>query len=206
MQEALSPSLVQQFLAEQFDPAVRDVAPAGAGAWSRAFSFRRGDEALIARFGSHGDDFAKDRYAFRYRTPGLPVPEVLAVGPAFDGFYAISRRVQGVPLEAVAADQWPTALPSVVALMEALRLADVASTSRFGGWDGGGLALRTRWSEHLLAVADDSPSQRTHGWRTRLAASAEGQAAFDWGLACLHHVLDDMAPVSYSRQVGIFPV
>jgi hygromycin-B 4-O-kinase len=171
---------VQQFLAEQFDSAVCDVALAGAGAWSQAFSFRRGDEALIARFGSHGDDFAKDRYAFRYCAPGMPVPEVLVVGPAFGGYYAISRLVRGVPLEAVPADQW----------------REVASTSRFGGWDGGGLALRTRWSEHLLAVADDSPSQRTHGWRTRLAASAEGQAAFDWGLACLHQVLDDMAPRS----------
>lgn len=196
MQVVLSPSLVQQFLAEQFDPTVSDVAPAGAGATSRAFSFCRGDEALIARFGSHGDDFAKDRYAFRYRGPGLPVPEVLAIGPAFGGCYAISRRVHGMPLEAVVADQWREVVPSVVALLEALRLADVAGISEFGSWDGGGLALRTRWSEHLLAVADDSPSQRIHGWRARLATSPEGQAAFDWGLSCLHQVRDDTAPRS----------
>lgn len=196
IQVTLSPALVQQFLAEQFDPAVSDVVPAGAGAWSRAFSFRRSDEALIARFGSHGDDFAKDRYASRYCAPGLPVPEVLAIGPAFGGFYAISRRVRGVPLEAVVAEQWPEAIPSVVALLEALRLTDVAGTSGFGGWDGSGLALRTCWSEHLLAVADDSPNQRTYGWRARLAASAAGQAAFDWGFARLQQLLDDTVPRS----------
>ncbi len=194
MQVTFSPALVQQFLAEQFDPTASDVAPAGAGSWSRAFSFRRGDEALIVRFGHHDDDFAKDRVAFRYRAPGLPVPEVLAVGPAFDGYYAISRRVYGVPLELVTGEQWRTAIPSVVALLEALRLADTSGTSGFGGWDGDGLARHTRWSAHLLAVADDSPSRRTFGWRTRLAASATGQAAFDWGFAHLQQVLDDTAP------------
>ncbi|NTU84390.1 MAG: phosphotransferase [Chloroflexales bacterium] len=186
----------QRFLAEQFDSSAMDVRPAGEGAWSRAFSFRRRTDALIVRFGSHGDDFEKDRYAYRYRAPGLPVPEVLAVGPAPGGFYAISRRVRGTPLEMVSTDQWHEALPSVVALLEALRLADMAGTSGFGGWDGSGLALRGRWSEHLLAVGDDSPSQRTHGWRARLAASTAGQAVFDRGFARLYQVLDDTAPRS----------
>jgi hygromycin-B 4-O-kinase len=86
----------QRFLVEQVDPTAGEVEPAGAGAWSRAFSFRRGSDELIVRFGSHGDDFAKDRRAYHYRMAGLPVPEVLALGSAFGGHYAISRRVWGV--------------------------------------------------------------------------------------------------------------
>lgn len=186
----------QRFLAEQFDPQVRDIEPAGAGAWSRAFSFRRGADDLIVRFGSHGDDFARDQRAYRYHAPGLSVPEVLAVGPAFGGFYAISRRVWGVPLEHVEAAAWRAAIPSVVAVLEALRLADLSGTTGYGGWDGEGYAARPRWSDHLLAVGDDSPTQRTHGWRERLATSAAGQAAFGWGFARLRALVDDTAPRS----------
>lgn len=106
---SIDAAAAQRFLADQFDPQVRDVEPAGAGAWSRAFSFRRGADELIVRFGSHGDDFAKDRRAYRYHAPGLPVPEVLAVGPAFGGFYAISRRMWGTPLEHVEPAVWALA-------------------------------------------------------------------------------------------------
>lgn len=183
-----------RFLAEQFDPSACDVEPAGAGAWSRAFSFRRGANALIVRFGSHGDDFAKDQRAYRYHTPGLPAPEVLAIGPAFGGFYAISRRVWGAPLEEVVAAAWPATIPSVVAMLEALRLADLAGMAGYGGWDGDGHAAHSRWSEHLLAVGEDSPTQRTHGWRARLATSAAGTATFDWGIARLAALVDDTAP------------
>lgn len=187
---------VRQFLAEQVDPAVRDVEPAGAGMWSRAFSFRRGADELIARFGKHGDDFAKDQRAYRYRTSGLPVPEVLAIGPAFDGFYAISRRVWGVPLEQVDAATWRSTIPSVVAMLEALRLADLSETTGYGTWESDGRGLYTRWSEHLLAVDTDSPDRVTHGWRARLATSALGQATFDWGLARLRQLVDDTVPRS----------
>jgi hygromycin-B 4-O-kinase len=189
-------AVAQRFLAEQFDPMATDVESAGAGAWSRAFSFRRGANQLIVRFGSHGDDFEKDRRAHRYRSASLPVPEVLALGPAFDGFYAISRRVWGTPLELMEATAWRVAIPSVVAVLEGLRLADLSETTGYGAWDGSGHAARLRWREHLLTVGNDSPGQRTHGWRVCLASSQVGQAAFDWGLARLHQLVDDTVPRS----------
>lgn len=191
---SIDAAAAQRFLAEQFDPLAQAVEPAGAGAWSRAFSFRRGADALIVRFGSHGDDFLKDQRAYRHRAPGLPVPEVLAVGPAPGGFYAISRRVWGAPLEHLEPAAWRAAVPSVVAALEGLRLADLAATSGYGGWDGGGQAAWARWSDHLLAVGDDPPTRRTHGWRARLAATGAGQAAFDWGFARLAGLVDDTAP------------
>jgi hygromycin-B 4-O-kinase len=193
---SIDAAAAQRFLADQFDPQVHDVEPAGAGAWSRAFSFRRGADELIVRFGSHGDDFAKDRRAYRYHAPGLPVPEVLAVGPAFGGFYAISRRMWGTPLEHVEPAVWYAAIPSVVAMLEGLRLADLSGTTGYGGWDGEGYAARPRWSEHLLTVGEDSHTQRTHGWRARLATSAAGKATFDWGIARLVELIDDTAPRS----------
>ncbi len=85
---------VQAFLASHFDPAACDVAYVGAGAWSRCFGFRRGAQELVVRFGQHVDDFRKDRLAAAFRTPALPIPAVLAIGAAFDGFYAISTRTR----------------------------------------------------------------------------------------------------------------
>jgi hygromycin-B 4-O-kinase len=42
----------------------------------------------------------------------------------------------------------------------------------------------------------DTPDRRTHGWRERLASSAEGEAAFAWGFALLQQMADDAVPCS----------
>ena len=78
--EDLDPSQVQAFLASRFDPASRQVAHVGAGAWSRCFGFHRGEQELVVRFGQHVDDFRKDQLAAAFRTPELPIPTVLAIG------------------------------------------------------------------------------------------------------------------------------
>ena len=57
---------VQAFLASHFDRASSHVERIGEGAW-----------------------FRKDQLASTYRTPDLPIPDVLAIGAAFDGYYAI---------------------------------------------------------------------------------------------------------------------
>jgi hygromycin-B 4-O-kinase len=192
----ISPETAQAFLAEQFDRAVTEVEPVGAGAWSRAFAFRRGDEELVARFGRHVDDFEKDRLAYAFRGPGLPVPAVLAIGPAFDGYYAVSTRVRGAVLEALEPAAWRAAVPSLVAALEALRLADLAGTSGYGGWDGAGRAAHESWPAFLLAVGDDAPDRRTHGWRARLASAPAAEATFTWGLELLRGLADAAAPRS----------
>src|SRR5687767_11836615 len=165
--------MARAFLVEQVDPAAADVALLGAGAWSRAFGFRLGDRELVVRFGRHGDDFAKDRRAAAYRAPGLPIPAVLAIGPALGDFYAISTRVRGKPLEELTATEWREAVPSLVAALEALRLADLSATTGYGGWDGEGRTAHHSWRSYLLNVGADTPDRRTHGWRSRLASSPE---------------------------------
>jgi hygromycin-B 4-O-kinase len=176
---------VHAFLAEHFDRDSADVALAGAGAWSQCFAFRRGGEELVVRFGRYGDDFRCDQLAAAYRTPDLPIPEVLAIGRAFDGYYAISTRVQGVPLESVGAAQWRALVPSLAAALEAMRSADISATSGYGGWGADGQAPHARWSDHLLRVGDDTPQHRTHGWRARLATRPDADATFARGFALL---------------------
>jgi hygromycin-B 4-O-kinase len=209
---------VQAFLASHFDRASSKVERIGAGAWSLCFGFRRGDQELAIRFGQHVDDFQKDQRASSYRSPDLPIPDVLAIGRAFDGYYAISTRVHGAPLERVGAAQWQSIVPSLAAALEAMRLADVSATLGFGGWGNAGDAPHARWSGHLLAVGDDTPARRTYGWRARLAALPPADAVFRWGFDRLKQLANDSAPrclihgdlinrnvlVSDSRITGIF--
>ena len=190
----LDETVALRFLREHFDPACEAVEVVGAGAWSRAFAFRRGADELVVRFGQHVDDFEKDRLAFVYSAPGLPIPEVMAIGPAFDGYFAVSRRVYGAVLEALPGDAWRDVVPSLVDALEALRLADVSGTAGFGMWDGRGQAAFGGWREYLLAVADDPPGERTHGWRAKLERDEAGRDAFAWGLERLREVASDDVP------------
>jgi hypothetical protein len=79
--------------------------------------------------------------------------------------------------------------------MDAMRTADISSTTGVGGWASDGNASTVRWSEHLLSVDVDTPDRRTYGWRKRLAASSpEGEAAFKWGYDLLRDVVSDSVP------------
>jgi hygromycin-B 4-O-kinase len=184
----------EAFLISQFDLTSSQVEQIGEGAWSRCFGFRRGNQELAIRFGLHVDDFQKDQLAAAYRAPDLPIPEVLAIGEAFEGYYAISTRVYGAPLESVNAAQWHSLLPSLATTLDAIRMADVAATSGFGGWGDTGDAPHTSWSGHLLTVCNDTPDRRTHGWRERLATFPEGDAALTWGFERLKQVVTDSVP------------
>lgn len=187
----------QAFLTEKLGRTVADVALVGAGAWSRCFGFRQGDDERVIRFGQYVDDFEKDRLAHRYAAPGLPIPEVLDIGPTDGGYYAISTRVHGTPLEEITATEWAAVVPALAATLEAMRTADISATTGFGGWGSDGHAANVTWSEHLLAVNRDTPDRRTYGWRQRLATfSPQGEAAFAWGYALLQTVATDAVPRS----------
>ena len=88
--EFVNLSQARAFLASYLDAEPSEVALIGEGAWSRCFGFQRGDEELVIRFGNYLDDFRKDQLASAYAAPDLPIPQVLDVGIAFDGYYAIS--------------------------------------------------------------------------------------------------------------------
>jgi hygromycin-B 4-O-kinase len=94
----------------------------------------------------------------------------------------------------VSATQWRAIVPALVSALEAMRTADLSATAGVGGWGLDGNASHATWSDHLLAVAEDTPEQRTHGWRARLASSPKYEAVFTWGLELLYTVVDDSAP------------
>jgi hygromycin-B 4-O-kinase len=177
------------FLAEHFGRDVGPVELVGEGAWSRCFGFRIDDRDLVIRFGNHRDDFEKDERAASFATPALPVPEVFEVGAALGGYFAVSSRAYGVPLETISAADWETTLPALFAALDAIRSIDVSPSTEFGGWDGRGRARLATWRDFLLSVEADT-DRRTYGWRQRLAESPVGDSAFAIGMARLFELAD----------------
>jgi hygromycin-B 4-O-kinase len=191
----LTTKQIEVFLGEHFASDITNVEVVGAGAWSTCYGFCKSNEQLVIRTGKYLDDFQTDQRIFAYNSPALPIPEVLEIGEAFGGYYAISTRVYGSFLEQQRSKDWPRVVPSLVTALEAIRLADIANTSGFGGLDDKGNGLRKTWAEHLLAVNDDTPERRTYGWREKLATLPEGEEIFEWG----YELLKQVAPVPVPR-------
>ncbi len=176
---------VTAFLAARYGSDISDVAPLGAGVWSRAFGFRRAGRDYVIRFAAHQDDFARDRLAARYTCPALPIPRVLELGETAGGYYAISERVTGAYIDDADEAQMRDLLPALFAALDAARLADLAGTTGYGPWNAEGNAPHPSWRAALLDIATDRPVDRIHGWRQRLAASPTGAGPFDAAYAQL---------------------
>jgi hygromycin-B 4-O-kinase len=183
-----------QFLNTHLGHDVGPVELVGEGEWSRCFGFRDGERDLVIRFGHHLEDFERDRRAATFASPALPVPEVVEIGAALDGWFAISTRVHGLALEVLDRAAWSAALPAIREVLEALRAIDVSTTDGFGAWDATGDAPYATWRDFLLAVDEDGPAHRSAGWRQRLADSCVGDQAYEEGLARLRELTDGVVP------------
>ena len=177
---------------------VTDVEALAGGAWSSAFSFEEARHQLVVRFSVHEEDFRKDEVAARYASPALPVPPILEIGRVDEaGFYAVSERRHGSPLELASEAETVKLLPAVLRMLEALREVDLGAGARWGPWDPDAPGRFGSWREALLSIAIDQPGMRTAGWRTLLAASAAGDRAFELGYAALEEAIDDRVVVPH---------
>jgi hygromycin-B 4-O-kinase len=180
----------ERFLRGRLGRDVVGVELVGEGAWSRCFGFVEADRELVVRFGRFLDDFEKDRRAGAFTTPALPIPQVIEIGDAFDGHFAISTRAHGRPLEDSTTAEWIAVLPALWSALDAIRRADISDTTGYGGWDSSGHGPHLSWRDFLLAVDVDSPPRRTHGWRRKLIDSPVGDRPFRAGLAKLAELAD----------------
>ena len=158
-----------QFVTGRFDPTAELIALEG-GAWSQAYAFGHGGRDLVIRFGTHRDDYERDRVAHQLLGASLPVPEILEIGDAFGGVYAVAPRAHGEPLELLDADGWQRVVRAVLDLLDALRTADLATTVGYGPWDARANAGFSSNREHVLSVADrgSGAGDRLAGWRREL--------------------------------------
>jgi len=105
---------VHEFLGGHFDSPITDVSLLGVGEWSQAFAFRSGAHEYVIRISRFEEDFAKDRLAAGFTSSRLPIPRVVEIGEAFDGFYAVSERVFGAPLDGLGHASMRHLLPSLL--------------------------------------------------------------------------------------------
>ena len=185
---------VQAFLRDRGFSGVHAIERIGHGEWSTAFSFAVVDRTgeYVVRFSAVDEDFRKDQHAVRYATPALPVPPLLDVGPAFDGFYAIAERVPGQFLDDLDAEHMRQVLPSLWAALTAMRDADVSATHGYGPWDRRGDAPFGSWADALLAMGMDRPESRIAGWRSALEQSPTGAEPFDQAFGRLRALAGDL--------------
>ena len=90
----------------------------------------------------------------------------------------VDEGAPGTPLEQLDVGEWPTTVPSIIALLDALRMADVSATTGYGPWDHEGTAPHATWHDYLADVIEDRPGARTSGWKRRLVDSPDGDDAF----------------------------
>ncbi len=191
--------LANRFVKARFGDRARDLAPLAAGEWSRAYSLTLDGHEVVIRFGAYLDDFEKDRVMARYSSAALPIPKVLEVGEAESGFYAVSERVLGTPLDDLDENGMRTLLPRLLDALEALQELKPIDRHGFGLWRLDGTAPSGTWAEALLTVADRS--ERMAGWRERLDASPQDAQVFDAGVEKLRRLalrLPDLRSIVHS--------
>jgi aminoglycoside phosphotransferase (APT) family kinase protein len=164
-------SQARDFLAGKYG-AVEELEPLGGGAWSSAYSFSHAGRALVVRFGPDKDWFEADRAAVSFSSPELPVPEVLEVGDAFGGAYAVSVRSYGTNLEDVRPDQSAAAGPMLASLLGAL-FAVPKNPDLPVGWHWQPPRSGLSWRAWLADRLVDDPARPVHGWRAALSAHTD---------------------------------
>lgn len=145
---------------------------------SRAYAFALDGRDVVVRFGAYADDFAKDAAMASHSSPSLRIPEVLEIGTCPVGPFCLSVRAGGVPLDELDEHAMRRIMPALLDALDAIRQIDVLGSQGFGIWRPGGFAPHRTWREALLAVAEDDPASRIHGWRRSLERVPAAARAF----------------------------
>jgi hygromycin-B 4-O-kinase len=169
-----------QFLQARLNQAVEELTLLTGGDWSQAYSFVHQQKKYVLRWCHSSETFEKDTVAGSFSCEAMPVPKVIDSGVKFETHFAITEFAQGKFINTLNAAELTHALPALFNLFDALRTADISSTTGYGGWNKDGIGSRKSWKAYLLGVKGDDDTERfTSGWYAHLAKSAIGTRIFD---------------------------
>jgi aminoglycoside phosphotransferase (APT) family kinase protein len=164
---------VAAFLADLHGGPVRGLEPLAGGFWSSAFAYEVDGRELVLRLGSIRQGFEMDRAARAFNGPGLPVPEVLDVGDAFGGAYAVSVRHHGRFLQEVAPEEADVLGPTLAGLLAALRRVQAPLGASVAWFDPDTASRDVTWRQWVADRLVDDPGHVVSGWRPKIAADPE---------------------------------
>ena len=157
---------IRQFVAERFGPVEGVTIPQG-GSWSSAYSFLAGTRELVLGVGHHREDVEKELIAATWCEPGLPMPDVLEVGEAFDCHFEVLTSIRRV----------------------------VQPGHGLGIWHGPDVdAPASTWSEYLCRVADPVEN-RLVDWRYKHSLHPRASTALHLGCSTLQAKAGDLPAV-----------
>ncbi|MBP9114734.1 MAG: phosphotransferase [Acidimicrobiia bacterium] len=172
---------VQNFIKSLYPDATK-IAPLSKGGWSDAFEFSLNNNTFVIRFSKYDTDFRKDLYANNFVGSNLPIPKLIKIGNAFDGYFAVSERAYGEMLDQLSIGKMRDTIPSLLNTFDSLRAVDISKTIGFGSYKPNGNAPHKTWADFLLDALNDNPERRVHGWYQIIKNSNFGTQVFDDGL------------------------
>jgi aminoglycoside phosphotransferase (APT) family kinase protein len=178
----------REFLIARFGP-VNALRALSGGFWSSAYAFVQDGRELVVRFGTNADRFEADRSAMAFSSVDLPVPDVLEIGDACGGVYAISVLHHGTRLESIRPDQGAVAGPMLASLIGALyrvpKSADLAVV-----WHERPVRADLTWRDWLMERLEDHPSPDVHLPQAALSVHPESQRVFDAAYRRVREIVD----------------
>ena len=175
MTEILNQSEVQAFIDDRFGERAGEITRLSGGDWSHAYALSLDGTEVVARFGTHGEDYKKDQIASGWASDELPIPKVLELDETRVGFFALSDRVKGDFLDELGREQIKTLLPSLFRTMDAIHAIDVSATEGYGNWTQMVMAHREpgekRYFTNLRTIhLATEPTDGELHWRVHLRA------------------------------------
>jgi hygromycin-B 4-O-kinase len=170
----------RRFVADHYGRRAADIRVLGTGEWSRAYAFVLDGREAVIRFGDHVEDFRKDQVMAAHSCAALPIPAVIEIGAAGNGYFAVSERAPGELLDGLDGAGMRAALRGLLDALDALRAIDVSSTQGYGIWAPDGSGSAASWAQTLLAIGQET--ERVPGWRVALAASSVGTGRSTWAM------------------------
>lgn len=168
---------IADWLANNHDSAVTEIAPISGGFWSAAYTYRVGSDEFVLRLSDMPDGFAIDAAAMQFTAPDLPIPEVLAVGEALGHHYAISRRHHGRFVEDVSPEDADAVGGALERLLAALR-AVPSTPDDTVVWHQPDATAGLTWHDFLRNGLIDRPDSVVSGWRNKLAENGRIDTIF----------------------------
>jgi hygromycin-B 4-O-kinase len=177
----------RRFMAERYGSRVTHVYALGAGEWSRAYAMTLDGRPVVIRFGEHVADFRKDQVMAAHSCAALPIPAVSDVGAADDGYFAVSQRAVGQPLDGLDEFEVRALLPGLLAALDAIRQIDIPGSRGYGIWAPDGTGPAASWRHALLAINQETT--RVPGWRAALQRFPASVRCFDRAYARLQELV-----------------